>query len=392
VAKVYLKRDRRKRLEQGHPWVYNNEIIKTEGELSPGCDVEIVNHNGVYLAMGYYNNNSVITVRVTGYEQDVTLDRALLLKRIKAAKAWRDSRLPGENNCRLIFGEADFLPGLVVDRFDTTLVIQILTMGMEVRLDDILAGLKEVYKPQYLFLRNDATVRKLEGCSLYTKWVEQDGPAQVQIVENGLKFMVDIVEGQKTGYFYDQKTNRAALKSLVSGATVLDCFCHTGSFAIHAAHYGAIKIDANDISAVALEQAAVNAKLNGYEDRITFSEGNAFDLLKQYTQENRTYDVVILDPPAFAKNKSSLEGAFRGYKEINLRGMKLLKPGGFLMTNSCSYNMTVDLFNEMLVEAATDAKLRFRLAEFRSQAPDHPEIVGYPESHYLKNVILQRVD
>lgn len=392
MAKVFLKRDRRKRLEQGHPWVYNNEIIRTEGDLSPGCDVEIVNHNGVFLAMGYYNQNSVITVRVTGYEQGRTLDRSVIVNRMQAAKAWREARMPGEENCRLLFGEADFLPGLVADRFDTTLVVQILTMGMEVRLDDILFALREVYAPEYIFLRNDASVRKLEGCSLYTKWVEKDGPAQVQITENGLKFMVDIVEGQKTGYFYDQKTNRAALKSLVKGKTVLDCFCHTGSFAIHAAHYGASKVEATDISGLAIEQAQINAKLNGYADRIAFSEANAFDLLKQYTQENRRYDVVILDPPAFAKNKSSVEGAYRGYKEINLRGMKLLNPGGYLMTNSCSFHMSEDLFREMLIEAATDAKLRFRLVEWRSQAPDHPQIVGYPESHYLKNIILQLID
>ncbi|MPM81812.1 Ribosomal RNA large subunit methyltransferase I [bioreactor metagenome] len=173
---------------------------------------------------------------------------------------------------------------------------------------------------------------------------------------------------------------------------MLGCFCHTGSFAIHAAHYGASKVEATDISGLAIEQAQINAKLNGYADRITFSEANAFDLLKQYTQENRRYDVVILDPPAFAKNKSSVEGAYRGYKEINLRGMKLLNPGGYLMTNSCSFHMSEELFREMLTEAATDAKLRFRLVDWRSQAPDHPQIVGYPESHYLKNIILQLVD
>ena len=391
MAKVYLKRDRRKRLEQGHPWVYDNEILKTEGELTPGCDVEIVNHNGYFLAMGYFNDNSLITVRVTGYTQGKLFDEACILERLKTAKHWRDQFLPGVNDCRLVFAEADDLPGLVVDRFGTTLVVECLTLAIEVRLDAVIKGLQQVFQPQYIFLRNDARVRLLEGCELYQKWVGEPGPEQITITENHLKFMVDIAEGQKTGYFYDQRANRAALAPLVKNAAVLDCFCHTGAFAIHAAAYGAAAVDALDISDTAIEQAKLNAKLNQVEDKINFSVANVFDALKQYTNEKRLYDVIILDPPAFAKSKTSLKSAYRGYKEINLRAMKLLKPGGFLVTNSCSFHMSSEMFQEMLVEASVDAHCRLRLVEWRSQGADHPQQLGYPESHYLKNVILQIV-
>lgn len=387
MATVVLKRQRKKRLEAGHPWIYQSEIAEVRGEASPGDMVDIVNHQGHFLARGYINPASQITVRVVSYHQE-DLDMELITARLQQALAWRERFLPGARSYRLVYGEADFLPGLVVDRFEDVLVTQILTLGMETRRQLVIDALVKLLQPRAIYERNDVPVRELEGLELYQGWVHGDGPETVTIEENGLKFRVNIVEGQKTGYFFDQRENRAAMRPLVPGARVLDCFCHTGSFAIHAAHYGAREVLGIDISELAVEQARVNAEINGLGD-VQFRVGNAFDELRSFYDQGERFDLIVLDPPAFTKSRHNIEGAYRGYKEINLRAMKILKPGGFLVTNSCSYHMSKELFHTMLLDARTDLRRPVRLVEWRTQGKDHPILLGSDETQYLKYVILQ---
>lgn len=387
MGTVILKRQRKKRLEAGHPWVYQSEIGEIRGEVCPGDMVDIANHQGYFLARGYINLRSQITVRVTSYAHE-DLDGELIARRLQQALTWRERFLPEARSYRLVYGEADFLPGLVVDRFEDVLVMQILTLGMEVRRQPIIDALTTLVRPRAIYERNDVPVRQLEGLDLYQGWVLGDGPENVTIEENGLKFRVNIVEGQKTGYFFDQRENRAAVRPLVTGARVLDCFCHTGSFAIHAAYYGAREVMGIDISEHAISQARSNADLNGLSE-VQFRVGNAFDELRSFYDQGERFDVIILDPPAFTKSRHNIEGAYRGYKEINLRAMKLLNPGGFLVTNSCSYHMSKEMFHTMLLDARTDAHRPVRLVEWRTQGKDHPILLGSDETQYLKYVILQ---
>ncbi len=387
MATVVLKRQRKKRLEAGHPWIYQSEVEEIRGEASPGDMVDIVNHQGHFLARGYINPRSQIIVRVVSYGHD-DLDDELITSRLQQALAWRERFLPGATSYRLVYGEADFLPGLVVDRFEDVLVMQILTLGMEVRRQLIIDALTKIMQPRAIYERNDVPVRELEGLKLYQGWTYGEGPENVTIEENGLKFRVNIVEGQKTGYFFDQRENRAALRPMVPGARVLDCFCHTGSFALHAAYYGAREVLGIDISEVAIEQARSNAELNSLTS-VQFRVGNAFDELRSFYDQGERFDLIILDPPAFTKSRHNIEGAYRGYKEINLRAMKILNPGGFLVTNSCSYHMSAELFHTMLLDARTDVHRPVRLVEWRTQGKDHPILLGSDETQYLKYVILQ---
>jgi 23S rRNA (cytosine1962-C5)-methyltransferase len=405
TARMYLQRSRRKRLESGHPWVYQSEVDHIEGHLEPGATVDIFNHKGVFLARGYANPNSQIIARVLTYQRNVEIDAAFFQKRIREAWAYRQRFLDNTNACRVIYGEADFLPGLIVDKYDDILVVQLLAFGMETRKEWILQALLDVFQPRGVFLRNDVPVRKLEGLSLEAGVWFGEVPAEVEIVENGLKFLVDVREGQKTGYFFDQRDNRAAIRPLMQswhpsgssaldtpyadGAEVLECFCHTGSFTVHALHYGAKHVTAVDISEPAIEVARKNVALNGYSDRVQFEVANAFDFLREAERAGKQYDVVILDPPAFAKSRRALEGAVRGYKEINLRGMKLLRDGGYLVTASCSYHMLPDLFRETILSAAVDAHKVLRLVHWSTAGKDHPEIAGVDEGHYLKFAIYE---
>ncbi|TCS80603.1 23S rRNA (cytosine1962-C5)-methyltransferase [Tepidibacillus fermentans] len=396
-TKLFLQRKRRKRLEQGHPWVFQSEVERIEGELSQGQIVQIVNHQGVFLALGYANPKSQIIARVLSYHPDEMVDASFFIRRIQQAKEYRHRFLPGVKSYRAIYGEADFLPGLIVDKYEDYLVVQILSYGMERLKPYILEGLLTVFKPKGIYLRNDVPVRELEGLQQETGIWYGEVPRHVEITENNLHILVDVYEGQKTGYFFDQRENRAALKPLMrgwgekgtEGAEVLDCFSHTGGFAIHAAHYGAKEVTAVDISELAIETAKRNAELNGLEDRIQFEVANVFDFLREKEKEGRQYDVVILDPPAFAKSRSAVKGAYRGYKEINLRGMKLLREGGFLITASCSYHMTPDLFVQMVQDAASDAHKILRPVTFVGAGKDHPEIAGVDEGHYLKFAIYE---
>lgn len=407
TAKLVLDRKRKKRLEAGHPWIFQTEVSHVDGEVNPGDVVDIVNHQGLFLAKGFVNPNSQMIGRVLTYDKDDKIDGAFFRSRIEQAWQYRKRFVNNPESCRVIYGEADFLPGLIVDKYNEVLVVQILAYGMEVQKPNLLQALIDVFHPQGIYLRNDVAVRKLEGLAEETGVWYGNVPRQIQIEENGLKFLVDVYEGQKTGYFFDQRENRASIAPLMTGwaaahgrteqadgpffdgAEMLECFCHTGSFTTHALHYGAKHVTAVDISELAIDVAKQNVALNGYSDRVTFHVANAFDYLRDAETSGSKYDVVLLDPPAFAKSKRAVEGACRGYKEINLRGLKLIRDGGYLITASCSYHMLPDLFQDVLFDAAFDAHKILRLVHFTGAGKDHPELLGVDEGHYLKFAIFE---
>lgn len=397
TAQLILKRNRKRRLEQGHPWVYQSEIEQVPDGLSPGDVVDIRNHQGVFLAKGYVNPNSQIIARVLTYDEQEQIDTAFFVRRLQRAKAYRLRWTEGADSCRLIYGEADFLPGLIVDKYDQYLAVQILSFGMEVQKSSLLEGLIQVFHPAGIVFRNDVPVRALEGLDQSVSIAYGDVPDRVTILENGLKFEVDLLGGQKTGYFFDQRENRRTLEPLMTGwgldglrgAEMLECFCHTGAFTIHALKYGAQHVTAVDISEPAIEVAEQNAVLNGFSDRVDFMVVNAFDFLRDANQSNQSYDVVLLDPPAFAKSKRAVEGALRGYKEINLRGMRLTREGGYLVTASCSYHVSPTLFQETILDAAADAHKILRLVHWSGAGKDHPTLAGVDEGDYLKFAIYQ---
>lgn len=393
-----LMKKRKKRLEQGHPWVFKGEIEKIMGDVAAGDIVNVRQANGMFLAKGYYNPHSQISVRVMSYNEREEIDQEFFNRRIREAWDYRQRMVEDTNAMRLIYGEADFLPGLIVDKFGDVLVIQVLSLGMDVRKEMVLHALKEVIAPKAIYERSDVGVRELEGLKQTTGFLYGESDGLIEIKENGLKMVVDIIGGQKTGYFFDQRENRASIRDLVKtsvegeeGASVLECFSHTGSFTVHAAAFGAKDITCLDISEHAIDTAIKNVELNGFEDKADFEfvVADAFDQLRVWEKEGRKWDVVILDPPAFAKSKGAVPGAVRGYKDINLRGMKLVKERGFLVTASCSYHMHPELFMETIREAALDAKKILRLVEFRTAGRDHPKIHGMDENNYLKFAIFE---
>ncbi|TYP56702.1 class I SAM-dependent rRNA methyltransferase [Thermosediminibacter litoriperuensis] len=388
MTKVILTANRSKRIEKGHPWVFRTEIEKIQGNFSPGDIVEVYDHRGKFLGKGYINPRSQITVRFLTRNKDEAIDRDFFKKRILDALSHRE-KLGFTGSFRLVYGEADLLPALIVDKFEDVFVIQTLALGMERFKGVIVDILKEIFEPRGIYERNDAPVRELEGLPQVKGCLYGEVPERIIIEENGLKLYVDVINGQKTGYFFDQKENRRAIEPLVKGAEVLECFCYTGSFALSAARYGAKKVLAFDSSRDAVELARENAVLNGLDDICEFQEGNAFDVLRQFYNNGKKFDVVILDPPAFAKNKQALESAIRGYKEINLRSLKLLKPGGFLITSSCSHHVDEALFWKIIESAAWDARVNLRIIESRTQAKDHPILAASEETRYLKFLMLQ---
>ncbi|KMT23119.1 class I SAM-dependent rRNA methyltransferase [Clostridium cylindrosporum] len=387
MTKITLKSNIRKRVEKGHPWVYDNEIDKIEGEYSNGDIVDVLNPKGKFIGRGYINDNSTIRVRIMTRNPKEEINREFFERRIKRAWEYR-KKVVDTSSCRVIYGEADEMPGIIVDKFNDYLSIQTLTYGIDQYKDIIVDILKEVIEPKGIFERNDNNVRELEGLEQSKGIIYGDFEPHTIISENGIKMHVDIENGQKTGYFLDQRENRLAIKDIVKDGEVLDCFSHTGPFAMHAAYFGAKKVTAVDISEHAIETAKENAKLNGLTDKIDFVCANVFDLLREYQEEGKQFDVVILDPPAFTKSAKKIKSAYKGYKEINLRGMKLVKPGGFLVTASCSHYMSKELFREMLLESARDARKTIREVEVKTQAKDHPYLWNYEESLYLKFFIL----
>jgi len=390
MAKVTIEKGKQKRVESGHPWVYGNEVASIEGEYSPGDIVEVYNFKGKFIGKGYITPKSQILVRIMTRNKDEEINEDFFRRRIENAWEYR-KKVIDTNACRVVFAEADFLPALIVDKFGDFLVVQTLALGIDIHKETIVKLLNEIISPKGIYERNDVPVREIEGLEMKKGFLSEPFDTMVKIIENGINFYVDIENGQKTGYFLDQKENRAAIQNIVEGARVLDCFCHTGSFSIHAGYYGAREVQGIDISEHAVEFARKNAELNNLQDICKFEVANAFDKLRELQESREKYDVVILDPPAFTKSKSTVEGAYRGYKDINLRAMKIIKPGGFLVTASCSQHMTPDLFMEVIFDAAKDAKRVLRQVEYRSQAKDHPILWNSGETHYLKFIILQVV-
>ncbi|WP_273333266.1 class I SAM-dependent rRNA methyltransferase [Dictyoglomus turgidum] len=386
-ARVILKKGVHTKVVRGNPWIYDNEILKIEGDFLPGDVVDIYDVSKSFIGRGFINPNSKIRIRILTRKEE-EIDKEFFRERILKAWEYR-KKVVDTDSCRVVFAEADFLPGLIVDKFSDILVIQTLTLGIDRFKEVIVEVLDEIFQPKGIYERNDVSVRELEGLPQVKGFLKGNFDTKVEIVENGIKVIVDLENGQKTGYFLDQRENRASLRGLVDGAEVLDVFCYTGGFSLHALKYGASKVVAVDSSGIALEIAKENAKLNGFMDRIEFIEENAFDLLRRFHKEGRSFDVVILDPPAFAKSSKNIDGALRGYKEINLRAMKIVRDGGFLITCSCSQHITRDLFEKVIESASFDANRLLRLVEFRYQAKDHPILLSHPESLYLKCGIYQ---
>ena len=383
---IYLRRGREQRVLGGHPWVFRSDIEREDG-AADGLPVRVLTSAGRFLAMAVYNPRSQISLRILS-RRDEPVDGAFIRGRVRRALDYR-RRFADLNSCRLIFAESDGLPAVIADKFGDGIVVQILCLGMERFKADIVDALAQELSPRGIYERNDVPVRELEGLSQQTGLLFGEVPDRVEMQENGVRFLVDVKEGQKTGFFLDQKENRAAIAPFVPGMRVLDCFTHTGSFALHAAHYGAAEVTGVDISEHACACALENARLNGVEDRVRFECANAFDFLRAHQTAGEQYDVVILDPPAFTKTRSAVEGALRGYKEINLRGMKLTRDGGFFITCSCSQHVTPDLFRGMLLEAQKDARVQLRQIEWRTQGRDHPILLASPETQYLKCGIFQ---
>lgn len=383
-----VKSDALARLGSGHPWIYANELARPPKTVEPGALVDVQTSRGAWIGRGYYNSRSVIAVRLLSREP-LEIDDAFFARAIARAQALRDRVVPGEETYRAVFGEADGLPGLIVDRYGPVLVTQFLTAGMDRLTDAIVRALIERYRPAAIIGRNDAGSRKLEGLPVEKRLLHGDKPDRAVVAKNGLEFEVDVWEGQKTGLFLDQAANYRAIAPWCKGARVLDTFCYAGAWGLHALRHSAVSVLGLDASEKALATASANASRNGLGERVEYRRVDVFDELRALLAAGARYELIILDPPAFAKTRKDKAGALRGYKEINRLGMSLLAPGGVLVTCSCSHPIDPATFHEVLVEAARDAKRTFRLIARRTQGPDHPIVLGIPETEYLQCVILQ---
>lgn len=393
LAVVTLKKGEGRLLKSGGMWVFDNEIASIMGSFVNGDVVLIRDFDGYPLGKGFINTNSKITVRLLSRDERAEIDEEFFEKRVRDAWEYR-KKVVDTGSCRVIFAEADFLPGLVVDKFSDVLVVQSLALGIDRYKEIIVSILKKILAEDEIFIRgvyerSDVKVRRQEGMELTKGFLGEEFPTLVEIEENGVKYQVDIKDGQKTGFFLDQKYNRLAIQKLCKGARVLDCFTHTGSFALNAGIAGASSVIGVDASQLAVDQATENAKLNGLSDRVEFLCADVFDLLPELEERGEKFDVVILDPPAFTKSRSSVKNAVKGYREINLRAMKLVKDGGFLATCSCSHFMDYELFTQTIGQAAKNVHKRLRQVEYRTQAPDHPILWAADESYYLKFYIFQ---
>lgn len=403
-AKFYITPKGERATKNGHPWVFGEEVTKVEGEYTNGDLVDVVTAKGKYIGTGFVNDISKIRVRIISTNTNDKFDEAFWERRLRYAVDYRLTVM-GEkdfNCCRLIFGEADMFPGLTVDRFNDILVTQTLSLGIELRknmlFDLLIKILREMGQNiRGLYERNDVRIRRLEGMEenkgfYQSELLDASCPTTTEICENGIVYTVDVENGQKTGFFLDQKYNRQAIAKIAKGRHVLDCFTHTGSFALNAAKGGAASVTAVDISAEAVRMAEHNAEINGISKNFKGLQANVFDLLSDLVnKKSRDYDFIILDPPAFTKSGSTVKNAVRGYKEINLKAMKLLPRGGYLATCSCSHFMKEELFIQMLHDAAKDASVSLRQIEVRQQSPDHPVLWNVPETFYLKFFIFQVV-
>lgn len=388
MAKIVLKRKIAARIANGHPWIFANEVDSMTEGLEGGETAEVYYHDGKFAGRGYVNPKSQIVARLLTRNKNEQINEEFFLNRIRQAWQYRQ-QLGYVENCRLIFGEADYLPALIIDKFNDYFVIQTLALGIDKWKPAIIKALETIFKPRGIYERNDVPVRELEGMPQQKGFLSAPFDTRILINENGLKFYVDVENGQKTGYFLDQQDNRRELQNIVKGADVLGAFCYTGTFELHAGFYGAKSVLGLDISTSAVKQAEENAVLNGLQDVVKFQAVNAFDALKAWAKEGRQYDVVILDPPAFTKSRETIQKAITGYKEINLRGMKLVKKGGFLVTCSCTNLVPPDMFLEIIGLAAKDARRELRQVTYQAQASDHPIIWGLDNTYYLKFLIVQ---
>ena len=398
-AVVVLKKGEGRTIKAGGAWIFDNEIDTITGSFENGDIVIVHDFDGYMMGRGFINTNSKIRVRMLTRDKEQQIDDDFIRMRVKNAWEYRKNvLLPVDLNCcRVIFGEADFLPGLVIDKYDDVLVVESLALGIDKFKIQIVDYLKELlladgFSVRGVYERSDAAVRKKEGMAPYKGFIGDEFDTNVEIVENGVHYMVDVVNGQKTGFFLDQKYNRLAIQRLCKDKKVLDCFTHMGTFALNAGIAGAAEVTGLDISEFAVEQATNNAKLNGLDSRVKFRQANVLDELPKLNEAGESYDVVILDPPAFTKSREATKNAMKGYREINMKGMKLVKDGGYLATCSCSHFMTQELFVKVIGQAAKAAHKTLRQVEFRTQAPDHPILWAADESYYLKFLVFQVVD
>jgi len=395
-AIVTLKKGEGRTIKAGGAWIFDNEIDTITGRFKNGEVVTVHDFDGYPMGKGFINQNSKIRVRMMTRKPEQEIDDAFLTMRVKNAWEYRKTTVD-TSSCRIIFGEADFLPGLVIDKYEDVLVVECLALGMEQFKEKIVNFLKEILaedgiKIRGVYERSDANERTKEGLAKVKGFIGEEFDTNVEIVENGVHYMVDVVNGQKTGFFLDQKYNRLAMQRICKGKKVLDCFTHMGTFALNAGIAGAAEVTGLDISEYAVSQAQANARLNHLEDTVHFRCANVLDELPKLAQAGEKYDVVILDPPAFTKSREATKNAIKGYREINMKGLKLVKDGGYLATCSCSHFMTQELLAKTVKEAAKATHKRLRQVEFRTQAPDHPILWAADESYYLKFYIFQVVD
>ena len=390
---VTLKKGGGRTFKAGGAWIYDNEIDSITGSFENGDIVTVHDFDGYFLGYGFINTKSKLTIRILSRRKDTVIDDTFLEQRVQDAWDYR-KHVIDTGSCRLIFGEADYLPGIVIDKFEDILVVESLALGIDRLKVQILEAVKRVLSKdgiavRGIYERSDAKVREQEGMERSKGFIGEPFDPHVEIVENGVKYIVNVEEGQKTGFFLDQKNNRAAIHKICRNKRVLDCFTHTGSFALNAGIAGAREVTGVDVSELGIAQARENALLNHLEDKVQFLCADVFELLPALEDKGERYDVVILDPPAFTKSRSSVKNAVKGYREINLRGMKLIEDGGFLVTCSCSHFMEPELFKKTIAEAARGAHKRLRQIEFRTQAPDHPILWAADSSYYLKFYIFQ---
>ena len=395
-AIVTLKKGEGRTIKAGGAWIFDNEIDTITGRFKNGEVVTVHDFDGYPMGKGFINQNSKIRIRMMTRKPDQEIDEAFLKMRVKNAWEYRKTTVD-TSSCRIIFGEADFLPGLVIDKYEDVLVVECLALGMEQFKEIIVNFLKEILaedgiKIRGVYERSDANERTKEGLSKVKGFIGDAFDTNVEIVENGVHYMVDVANGQKTGFFLDQKYNRLAMQRICKGKKVLDCFTHMGTFALNAGIAGAVDVTGLDISEYAVSQAEANARLNHLENNVHFRQANVLDELPKLAQAGEEYDVVILDPPAFTKSREATKNAIKGYREINMKGLKLVKDGGYLATCSCSHFMTQELLAKTVKEAAKATHKRLRQVEFRTQAPDHPILWAADESYYLKFFIFQVVD
>ena len=395
-AIVTLKKGEGRTIKAGGLWIFDNEIDTIVGTFHNGDIVIVHDFDGYPMGKGFINQNSKIRIRMMTRRDDTEIDSAFIRMRVKNAWEYRKKTVD-ISSCRVIFGDADFLPGLVVDKFSDVLVVQSLALGIDRFKEEIVQDLKELMAEDGITIRgvyerSDAKEREKEGMKKYKGFLGKEFDTKVLIEENGVKYFVDVKDGQKTGFFLDQKYNRLAMQRICKDAEVLDCFTHTGSFALNAGIAGAKSVMGVDASELAVMQAAENAALNNLQDTVKITCADEFELLPQKEQEARQFDVVILDPPAFTKSRNTIKNAMKGYREINIRGLKLVKDGGYLATCSCSHFMDYENFTKVIGQAARSAHKRLRQVEFRTQSPDHPILWAADESYYLKFYIFQVVD